>query len=112
MSDTDESPKRYAFVLLPGFLKLAARFGQPFHLLELGASAGLNQNWDKFSYQTETWQRGGASDVSITTDWRAPIPDHLNVPIEIASRSALFHGGRSPLSKRRPMERVDSAWPR
>ena len=79
---------RRSIILLPGFLKLAARFGQPFHLLELGASAGLNQNWDKFNYQTETWQRSGASDVSITTDWRAPIPDHLNVPIEIASRSA------------------------
>ena len=35
------------------------------HLLELGASAGLNQNWDRFTYDGGTWQRPGASDVTI-----------------------------------------------
>lgn len=79
---------RRSIILLPGFLNLAARFEQPLHLLELGASAGLNQNWDKFNYQTETWRRDGASDVTIQTDWRAPVPDHLDVELEIASRAA------------------------
>lgn len=79
---------RRSIILLPGFLNLAARFEQPLHLLELGASAGLNQNWDKFNYQTETWQRDGASDVTIQTDWRAPVPDHLDAELEIASRAA------------------------
>ena len=79
---------RRSIILLPGFLKLAARFAQPLHLLELGASAGLNQNWDKFSYQTQTWRRDGASDVTIQTDWRAPVPDHLDADIQIASRAA------------------------
>lgn len=79
---------RRSIILLPGFLKLAARFGQPLHLLELGASAGLNQNWDKFNYQTETWQRRGASDVTIQTDWRASVPAHLDANIDIASRAA------------------------
>jgi len=79
---------RRSIILLPGFLNLAARYQQPLHLLELGASAGLNQNWDKFSYQTQTWRRDGASDVTIQTDWRAPVPDHLDVDIQIASRAA------------------------
>lgn len=79
---------RRSIILLPGFLNLAARFEQPLHLLELGASAGLNQNWDKFNYQTETWRRDGASDVTIQTDWRAPVPDHLDAELEIASRAA------------------------
>lgn len=79
---------RRSIILLPGFLNLAARYQQPLHLLELGASAGLNQNWDKFNYQTQTWRRDGASDVTIQTDWRAPVPDHLDVDIQIASRAA------------------------
>ena len=79
---------RRAIILLPGFLKLAARFGLPMHLLELGASAGLNQAWDRFNYQTDGWTRKGDSDVVIRTDWRAPVPDHLDVNPVIASRAA------------------------
>lgn len=79
---------RRSIILLPGFLKLAHRFGQTLHLLELGASSGLNQNWDRFNYRTNSWRRDGDSDVHIDTDWRAPIPDHLDTGIEIASRAA------------------------
>jgi len=79
---------RRSIILLPGFLKLAARFGQPLHLLELGASAGLNQNWDRFNYATTTWQKPGQRDVTITTDWRAPVPDHLDADIVVESRAA------------------------
>ncbi|MEO1554137.1 MAG: DUF2332 domain-containing protein [Pseudomonadota bacterium] len=79
---------RRSIILLPGFLKIAARFQQPMHLLELGASAGLNQNWDRFSYQTSTWQRAGESDVVIKTDWRAPVPADLDAAINIATRAA------------------------
>lgn len=79
---------RRSIILLPGFCKLAHRFGQPLHLLELGASAGLNQNWDRFNYATDSWQRAGESDVTIRTDWRAPVPDHIDAKLDIASRAA------------------------
>lgn len=79
---------RRSIILLPGFLKLAARFQQPLHLLELGASAGLNQNWDRFNYETESWQRAGESNVTIRTDWQAPVPEHLDADLQIASRAA------------------------
>ncbi|MEL6862676.1 MAG: DUF2332 domain-containing protein [Pseudomonadota bacterium] len=79
---------RRSIILLPGFLRIAARFGQPLHLLELGASAGLNQNWDHFNYETATWSRAGTSDVTICTDWRAPVPEHLDADLTIASRAA------------------------
>lgn len=78
---------RRSIILLPGFLKLAARFGQPLHLLELGASAGLNQNLDRYNYETETWSRPGSSDVTIRTDWRADTPEHLGASLEVASRA-------------------------
>ena len=79
---------RRSMILLPGFLKIAAQFGQPLHLLEMGASAGLNQYWDRFNYRAETWQRDGSSDVTVRTDWRAPVPDHLDIDLAVASRAA------------------------
>ena len=79
---------RRSMILLPGFLKIAAEFEQPLHLLELGASAGLNQNWDRFNYRAETWRRDGTSDVTVRTDWRAPVPEHLDADLAIASRAA------------------------
>lgn len=79
---------RRSIILLQGFCKLVHDFGKPLHLLELGASAGLNQNWDRFNYATKTWQRTGDSDVTIRTDWRAPVPEHLDTELPIASRAA------------------------
>jgi len=79
---------RRSIALLPGFLKLAAAFPGPLHLLELGASAGLNQNWDKFSYSTSTWSRPGQSGVSIDTDWRGRPPLHLDAELQVAARAA------------------------
>lgn len=79
---------RRSISLLPGFLHLAARFPGPMHLLELGASAGLNQNWDCFDYETSGWTRPGTRDVTITTDWKGPPPENLEARIAIASRAA------------------------
>ncbi|MEO1101562.1 MAG: DUF2332 domain-containing protein [Pseudomonadota bacterium] len=81
---------RRAIILLPGFLELSARFGKPLRLLELGASAGLNQAWDQFNYSTQDWQRPAERDrgVHVTTEWIGPSPGHLNTTPTIASRRA------------------------
>lgn len=79
---------RRSIALLPGFLELAARFEKPMHLLELGASAGLNQNWDAYAYQTDSWRWGSPSGAIITTDWQGPAPSHLDARPEIAARTA------------------------
>lgn len=81
---------RRAIILLPGFLDLSARFGKPLRLLELGASAGLNQAWDAFSYSTQDWQRPAQRDqgVHVTTDWIGQPPTHLDAQPTIASRRA------------------------
>ena len=79
---------RRAIALLPGFLELAARFQMPMDLLELGASAGLNMNWDRFNYRTDSWHRTGDSDVTITTDWNGAPPTHLGAIPDIRSRAA------------------------
>lgn len=79
---------RRAIILLPGFLELAARFQKPMRLLELGASAGLNQNWDRFNYETADWRRGGDSQVLIRTDWSGEHPPHLDATPHITTRRA------------------------
>ena len=79
---------RRSIIFLPGFLRLAARTQMPLHLLEMGASAGLNQNWDSFNYETESWTRVGNSDVTVRSDWRAAVPEHLDAQVQIESRAA------------------------
>jgi len=79
-------PQR-SLILLPGFLDIAARYGQALHLLELGASAGLNQNWSQFSYKTDQWQRLASSKVLISGQWSGPRPAHLDQQVEIASQA-------------------------
>ena len=87
-SDPQTNETRRAIALLPGFLEIARRYAGPIHLLELGASAGLNQSLDQFSYSTREWQRLARPDrgVSIDTAWQAPPPNGA-FP-QIASRAA------------------------
>lgn len=77
---------RRAIALLPGFLSLAARHGRDLELYEIGASAGMNQHWDRFAYRTSSWSWGDG-DVRITTAWSGPSPQVDTVP-RIRSRAA------------------------
>ncbi len=75
---------RRAIGFLPGFAGLKA----PLHLLEIGASAGLNQHWDAFGYDGGHWQRAGAPGAPVMqAEWVGPPPD-LPARFEIASRRA------------------------
>ncbi len=78
---------RRAIALLPGFLHLAARFQLPLDLLELGASAGLNQVWDRFHYETSGWRWGPANGPVIDTDWRGGPPHIEQHPVVRARRA-------------------------
>ena len=71
--------------LLPGFL-IAAEQG-PLHLLEIGASAGLNQQIDGFRFETAGWSFGPPDGPFIDTDWQGPPPEGLDRPLVIASRA-------------------------
>lgn len=64
---------RRSIALLAAFLAFAERWRGPIDTLEIGASAGLNLNWDRFAYQTPSW-RWGEGAVRIDTDWHGPPP--------------------------------------
>ncbi len=74
-------------VLLGGFLEIAKRFGPELDIFELGASAGLNMAFDRYFYQTESWQWGDpGSNVSFKPNWSGNAPP-LG-PLKIQQRSA------------------------
>lgn len=79
---------RRAFMLLTGLKAIARRYEMPIHFLELGASAGLNQNFDAFYYDAGHWQWGDdASPMKVTTHWKGPAPE-LDAPLLIHARKA------------------------
>lgn len=63
-------------VLYPGLMQIAARTGLPLSLWEMGASAGLNLNLDRFGYVLGGRVLGDAgSGVQLAPDWQGPPPE-------------------------------------
>ncbi len=92
---------RRAIALLAGFLTFANEWRGPIDTLELGASAGLNLNWDRFAYRTASWSWGGPSPVTIDTQWSGPAPP--NVQPHIRNRAAC---DQNPLDIRDATQRL------
>ncbi|MBX3579221.1 MAG: DUF2332 family protein [Rhizobiaceae bacterium] len=74
-----------AAMLLPGLLAVARRTDLPLALFEIGASAGLNLNLDRFhhAYGNAAWGDSGAA-VRLAPEVRAAPP--LDGRLEIAAR--------------------------
>jgi hypothetical protein len=62
--------------LLFGFLAVAARTRLPLRTLELGASAGLNSNWDRYRYEADGFAWGPADSPLRLAGWRLLRPGH------------------------------------
>lgn len=78
---------RRSIALLAGFLAFAKTWDGPIDTLEIGASAGLNLNWDRFAYRTQSWAWGGDSQVLIDTDWQGA-PPPIDARPNIRNRAA------------------------
>ncbi len=68
--------------LMAGLLTLAERFGLPFALYELGASAGLNTRLDRYGFrlgEVEAVDPGSA--VRIAPEWRGASPPSAEVRV-------------------------------
>lgn len=78
---------RRSIALLAGFLAFAKDWHGPVDMLEIGASAGLNLNWDRFAYRTAGWQWSAESAVVIDTDWSGVAPA-VGAEINVRNRAA------------------------
>jgi hypothetical protein len=68
-------------------LSFAESYDAEIETLEIGASAGLNLNWDRFSYTTQAWRWGPEGGVPVETDWQGAPPPLTAAP-RIRSRAA------------------------
>lgn len=77
---------RRTLCLLGGFTTIAAETGLPLRTFEIGASAGLNLNWDRFFYRLGDLATWGDSDSPVVIDgaWTGP-PPPLN-PVQVVER--------------------------
>lgn len=76
-------------ILLGGFLTIAAATGKPLALAELGASAGLNLLFDRYSFDLGEGRRWGPnSPVRIACAWTGAAPA-LDARLEVVSRAAV-----------------------
>ena len=92
---------RRSAVLAPGLLTIAAETGLPLRCFELGASAGLNQLWNRFRYDfgpAGVWGEEGAP-VRLDIEWRGPAPA-LPASVRVAETAAC---------DRRPVDVTDPA---
>ncbi|MBU1375059.1 MAG: DUF2332 family protein [Alphaproteobacteria bacterium] len=96
--------------LLGGFLTVATETGLPLRSFEIGASAGLNQFWDRFRYEMGPVAWGDpASPVLIDAAWEGG-PPPLG-PVEVAERGAC---DRRPTDLNDPAQRrrlLACIWP-
>lgn len=94
---------RRAACLLPGFLAVSRETGLPLRCFELGASAGLNQNWDHFRYRfgaAGEWGDSGSA-VGIDAEWRGGTAPPVN-DVSVLSRAAC---DRKPVDLADPIAR-------
>lgn len=69
-------------VLMPGLMVIAATTGLPLRLFELGCSAGLNLNLDRFGYDLGGIRMGDpASPVQLAPVWTGPLPPLATVKV-------------------------------
>jgi hypothetical protein len=93
---------RRSAVLLPGFLTIADLIGKPLVLSEVGASAGLNLQWDRYRYALGERSWGDPSSlVSIAPDWHGNPPPTGNVIVNDRAACDL-----NPLDAANPDDRM------
>jgi hypothetical protein len=94
---------RRSACLLPGFLTVAAETGLPLACLELGASAGLNQLWNRYRFDYGAAGAWGdpAAPLALTADWTGP-PPPLDATLSVARTAAC---DRKPIDIADPAQR-------
>ena len=99
---------RRSSALLPGFLTIAALTGKPLILSEVGASAGLNLQWDRYAYRLGDFSWGNTSPVDLAPRWEGPPPPDANV--EVAERAGCDLNPLDPSSEHDRLRLFSYVW--
>jgi hypothetical protein len=96
--------------LLGGFLECAHGFARPLRLLEVGASAGLNQLFDRYRYELGGTRLGDpSSPLALQAEWRgAPL---VPVPFSVASREGCDPSPIDLADPERRLRLLSFVWP-
>ncbi len=98
-------------IVLGGALLATKRTGLPLALIEMGASAGLNLNFDRYRYDLgggRTWGEP-ASELLITSEWRGNVPP-LDTALTVASRAGCDRNPLDPASSEDANRLVAYVW--
>jgi hypothetical protein len=100
---------RRSGALLPGFLTVSKLFEKPLVLSEVGASAGLNLQWDRYEYRLgdRTWALQ-PSPVLIAPEWRGVRPP--DVPLHITSRAGCDLNPLNPANEDDALRLLSYLW--
>lgn len=99
---------RRSAVLIAAGHWLAARFGLPLVLSELGASAGLNLIWDRYALAIGGQSYGAGAPVArLAPDWRGALPPAT--PPQVAARAGADLNPLDPVADR--LRILSYIWP-
>jgi hypothetical protein len=98
--------------LSAGFLAVARRAGLPLRCLEIGASAGLNMNWDLYRYDLGELGAWGdpASPVRLGAEWTGEAPP-FDTPFEVVEKRACDQAPIDPASREAALRLQAYVWP-
>jgi len=99
---------RRSAVLLPGFLTLATLTGRRLVLSEIGASAGLNLQFDRYQYRLGDLDWGPQSEVLLSPEWHGENPPREE--IEVISRAGCDLNPLDPSSEEDRLRLISYVW--
>lgn len=114
---TNTNEVRRSSYLRAGYAEIARLTGRPLHIVELGPSAGLNLNWDRYAYRYvhadgRVLEGGPPSRLTIESEWRGEVPPPAPAaPPAVAARIGLELNPVDPASAEDRRWLVALLWP-
>ena len=101
---------RRSCALIPGFHLIAKETRLPLILSEIGASSGLNLNWDSYAMEvnSQTWGPQEAT-VRLTPEWRGATPPLVD--ITVAGREGCDVSPLDPAKPEDQLRMMSYIWP-
>lgn len=99
---------RRSAALLPGFFEIARLTAKSLVLSEVGASAGLNLQFDRYRYRLGGLEWGENSEVVLIPEWRGPSP--RIAPITILERAGCDISPLDPSSDEDRLQLMSYIW--